>query len=80
MKSFPGIIGKLEKYLTTSTLVSPENSDSIKRFAAHDVTPLATLKCTSIIDTQTAVKFCNDNAIEFVVKSGGKNQASTSIR
>lgn len=80
MKSFPGIIGKLEKYLTTSTLISPENYDSVKRFAAHDVTPLATLNCSSIVDAQTAVKFCNDNSIDFVVKSGGKNQASTSIR
>ena len=80
MKSLHPIISKLETYLTTSTLVPPDYSESIKRFARHDVTPLATLKCSSMVDAQTAVKFCNDNAIDFVVKSGGKNQANTSIR
>jgi FAD/FMN-containing dehydrogenase len=36
--------------------------------------------CRSEEDVQTAIKFCNDSSIDFVVKSGGRNQASTSIK
>lgn len=79
MKASNLLLSKLHKHLTASTLL-PNTPDTLKRYAKHGITPIATLMCESYADIQTAIKFCNNNAIDFVVKSGGRNQSSNSIR
>ncbi len=79
MKALSAIMVNLQSILPTSRLIPP-SIESVKRYAMHDITPLATLKCLSIEEVQTAVKFCNKHDLEFVIKASGKNQASHSIR